>query len=119
MNTNGKPGPPINFNKMVRVADFRTRKIEVDLEEFNLELPVEGLFVGIEFIGCDGDSLIQPNSIDINCSFSFLINNHKDLELAPQYFGRSAFLQKDWININDQMPSGMRETPAFFLEVFD
>lgn len=118
-NTNGIPGPPINFNKIIRVSDFSTRKIEVDLQEFNLELPVEGLFVGIEFFGCDGDSLIQTSTFNLNCSLSFLINKHTNTELALQYFARRVFYQKDWTNINDLLPKGMRETPAFFLVVID
>ncbi|MCH8555992.1 MAG: hypothetical protein LAT76_12600 [Schleiferiaceae bacterium] len=119
-NAAGKPGE-ILLSKVISKADFKTKKVTVNISNFGLELPLEGVFVGLDFLGCP--AINSPNDgdqTDESCTHSYYRNQYsKPGLMSGVHFWRYYLKDAQWYDVNAISESDYFFVPVFGLEVYE
>lgn len=91
------PDEEILTEDVIQYIDGKTKELfEVDVTKYQLELPVEGAFVGIEWLGVIDEKSGEFNMTDSNWEATYIdINDKTNLPLT---FMRSKFKNPNWEN---------------------
>ena len=109
-----KPGKQIGFELVLSNSELE-KKMFINVENHNISLPKEGLFMGIEWMSC----LEMERSKDFAVCINKVIGNFEENEsIKNQVFVRDKFEQTNWIDLNAFAPFGSF-LPAFGLYVYE
>lgn len=67
-NEGGKPGRELLTSTIIRDVSFRISKLTIELDQFNILLPKEGVFIGMEFMG----DITKDGSLNMDAGFQNL-----------------------------------------------
>lgn len=114
-NKQGRPADSHFQEVIIHVRDLKSRKAEIDLDSLNIMLPNEGLFVGIEWLGC-----IDSDDSSKKCGLGIMGNSYPNQHLLNQSFIRNIHSHLIWIDYNDvdfeERPSS--SIPLFGITVY-
>lgn len=102
-NDRGAPGQDLLTENLVWVIDKKEKKVRVDVEEFGILVPREGVFIGFDFLGTlDEKGAFTPYSrtertVKFKVEFS---------EGEPAYKTYSKFYGTDWMPTSHRNRSG-------------
>lgn len=118
------PGKQIPAEIIASVVKQKNNRIVVDIEDESIMLPTTGLFVGIEFIGTEGDLSLKEVDLSDRESFLELMVNLVDISNSNATLFQSSLSRESngWISYDDFF-EGFNEgeilVPVFGVEVFD
>jgi hypothetical protein len=111
-NENGEPGKKLSYEKLIELDKSTNKKLYIDVSDGNLQLPSEGLFVGLEWLGCFGKESEE------NCQFAIRMadvsKSRKCLQLA---YCNHPYLINSFFDINKGNKQGYCQVPVFGLMV--
>ena len=91
------PGKEILNEDIIQYIDGKTKEIfEVDVSKYEIELPIEGAFIGIEWLGVLNEKTGEFNMNDSNWDATYIDVNDKIN--IPLTFTRSKFADPEWKN---------------------
>jgi hypothetical protein len=119
-NDSGSPGKQIDLEKTIYLADYKQRKIQIDLQHYNLTLPAEGVFIGIEFLGCNETIGKKEKSKMSTCSMAFKFQSrYDDPEIKFYCRDPNHNINRYWVDVNDILQSQKMSAPNFSIEIGD
>jgi hypothetical protein len=114
-NEEGRPAVSHFREVIILISDLKSRKAEIDLDSLHIMLPKEGLFVGIEWMGC-----IDSTDPSEKCRQAIMVNSYPNQHLLNQSFVRRIHSHLIWVDYNDvdfaERPSST--IPAFGITVY-
>lgn len=114
-NHQGRPAEGHFKEVIIPIRALKSRKAEIDLDSLNIMLPTEGLFAGIEWLGC-----IDSEDASEECRLGIMGNSYPDQHLLNQSFIRNLHSHLIWVDYNDvdfeERPSS--RIPAFGITVY-
>jgi hypothetical protein len=120
VNQNGSPGAQLPNEKVITCNELKGSKIEINLSSANLTLPLEGLFVGVEWMGCvDSQEFTANRSDKVRCKMAIAINELDDMKLLDNTFVRNVFYSEVWTDFNETMRGDMSIVPVIGLTVVE
>lgn len=114
-NDGGRPGEILNDQVIYNTGAKQNKKIEVPLDSLNLVLPAEGIFAGIEWMGCLDTETPNPKV----CKASVVFNWYDNGGPVSPTFIRPIFKSDEWFDVNKNMIDGVIMTPVFGLKVLE
>jgi len=114
-NENGQPGEKINYEKIINIVRKTKREVLVSIEESGLTLPPEGLFVGLERLGCLG-SESQRKGCHLATRAIF---NYDDIECSVKVFANHDGWADTFIDLNENNEKGFCYLPVYGLVVYE
>ncbi len=96
-NKQGRPEQRPFKELLINIRDLKSRKAEIDLDSLHIVLPKEGLFVGIEWMGC-----VDSEDPKEKCESAIMVNSYPDQHLLNQCFIRNIHSHLIWIDHNDK-----------------
>ncbi len=116
-NAKGRPGEKLPVEAIVKLDKHSKKKITVNLEDAHILLPAEGIFTGIEWMGCLEERPEEPDLKQL-CNHSIAYIPSKKEEAAPT-FSRHRFINADWFLLNTaESDYPTIPVPAFRLEIY-
>ncbi|HAD96789.1 MAG TPA: hypothetical protein DCG19_05240 [Cryomorphaceae bacterium] len=115
-NSNRTPGEKLPVEVIFELDRKMKKEVIIDLQHENLYLPEEGVFAGVEWIGCPYDK-DAPEDDPQSCSHSmvYVPMNEEQLKEHPT-FSRFRYITEDW---GSEYPVlGAYPVPAFGLEIY-
>lgn len=114
-NENGQPGEKINYEKIIIVKRKTKRKIWVNVEEANLAFPLEGLFVGLERLGC-----FEKNDQSKSCQLATrAIYDFKKDSCIGKVFTNHPYLTDTFFDVNNSKEKSFCYLPVYGLVVYE
>jgi hypothetical protein len=114
-NDNDKPGRQINYEKTIVVNRETKRKITVDVSDAYLNLPPQGMYVGLEWVGC-----FEERKLNAKCQLavkSVTLDDNEDC--AEQAYTLEPYRSKAFFDSNLNRAKGNCKVPVFGLFVFE
>ncbi len=118
-NQNKYPGQQMDVEIIIDLKSIKGREVVVNLDSVMLILPPQGLFVGIEWMGCIESSKQQGNIDTIKGCDLAILSNIIDTVVLNQSFIRYIFNSEQWFDINKGMSSSDSFLPIFGLTVVE
>jgi len=111
-NENGEPGRNMPYEKLITLDKSSDKKLYIDVSDGNLQLPNEGLFVGLEWLGCFGKESEE------NCQFAIQSADISKSEQCLQLgYSNHPYLINTFFDLNEGMVQGYCAVPVFGLMV--
>ncbi len=116
-NHNNTPGEKLPVEVIFELDRKMKKEAIIDLQSENLLLPVEGVFAGVEWIGCPYDKDVDDDDRQ-SCSHSmvYVPMDEEQIKDHPT-FSRYRYRSKEW---RSEYPVlGYYPVPAFGLEIYE
>ncbi len=116
-NNDGKPSTKINKELVIGMKSLAAKENEINLDSLQLTLPKEGLFVGLEWLGC----MDVPESVDIynqpkNCRLAIMCNIRENSKISNPVYTGNIFQRLGW---QEQKSAHTKLIPVFGLNVYE
>ncbi len=119
-NKNKHPGQQIDVEFVIDLKSIKGRMVVVNLDSVTLFLPPQGLFMGIEWMGCINSSKQQSNlNSEQECDLAILINMKKDTVILNQVYYRDIFNSNQWWDEGRYNNTTEFDLPVFGLTVYE
>ncbi len=114
-NNDGFPGTRLPYEKIVKLDSIKKGKVRVDFLSSHIIIPKEGVFAGIEWMGCIKDQNLIEHKGSSECSRGILCNKGQLKNTSVTYI-REVFQYQNWENIDERINFPI--IPIFGLEVY-
>jgi hypothetical protein len=100
---------------------MNSKKLKIALGDSNVVLEEEGIFIGIEWMGCKiaKEASETGDARKDKCRMACLVYHIPDERILNQTFSRNIFNSDTWIDINDVMIPDLSLIPAFSISIIE
>lgn len=114
-NKNGKPGRPIKYEKTITVNDKTQREVLVDVSDAYLNLPPNGLFAGLEWVGC-----LSEKKLNANCKLTVRsVGIPEGEDCLQKAYIMQPFKANRFFDSNQEKTKGYCRVPVFGVLVYE